>query len=199
MRGPGTCQSDHRCLVVRDQFPGVVATSASLDTSGWGRARCTDGQCYLESEPRGVGECRNVGSGPGVLCMIDLPWPQFTWDQVMPMGPSQGEVRIVGPNLEGARILYGIDPVNLGIRFLMADGKSLAVEALGFLVGDWMVFTTRCVNHGDDTCKWEFRNRIRGDGRPIEVQFKATDVRRAVPLSKYNITMRRETQIPGRQ
>lgn len=117
----------------------------------------------------------------------------------MPMGPSQGEVRIVGPNLEGARILYGIDPVNLGIRFLMADGKSLAVEALGFLVGDWMVFTTRCVNHGDDTCKWEFRNRIRGDGRPIEVQFKATDVRRAVPLSKYNITMRRETQIPGRQ
>ena len=188
-------------LVGKFRLQGTVSTavgggigpisSAALDTSGVGQAHCTGGQCYLERDPRGVGECRHVGAGPGVQCRIDVPWPQMTFTA----GPFQGGGGFGSPNLEGARILYGIDPDNLGIRFLMVDGKSLAIEALGFLEGSWAVFTTRCVNYGDDNCKWEFRIRIRGDSRPIEMQFDSSIFGYPVPIAKYAFTMRREAQV----
>lgn len=186
-------------MVGEYRLEGTVSAHVGSTSHGinLGQARCGTGQCFLESRPQGVGVCSSIGSGPGVLCRIDMPWPRFFWEQVMTMGPGSGELPFSGPNLQGAMTLYGIDPDNLGIRFLMVDGKSTAIEALGFLEGDRAVFRTGCMNLPSGVapagfrCEWVFQIRIREDGKTIEMLFETTGT---VRLAAYDLSLRREVR-----
>jgi hypothetical protein len=97
----------------------------------------------LSASPRpiqGIGSCVSIGAGPGVRCLINVEWPRG-------LGSVPWE-----SNLAPATILYGIDPVALGIRYLQVDGQSLAEGTLGYLQNDTASFTVSCANTPKLSC-----------------------------------------------
>lgn len=82
---------------------------------------------YRRETVKGLGDCRAVGTGPGVHCVLNVTW-----------GPTS--------TLAPAMIQYGIDPDNLGVRYLQVNNRGIAEEALGFLRGNRATFKTECVN-----------------------------------------------------
>ena len=78
----------------------------------------------------GIGDCAGIGTGPGVHCVFNVPWPEFE-----ETGPWRG-YPIVLPwkdrTLDPAIFLFGLDPENPGIRYLAVDSQSIAEEAWGF-------------------------------------------------------------------
>lgn len=146
---------------------------------------CEVGICYVHRDAKGIGSCRPVGNGPGLHCAINVPWPRFIWPSVALGAGFSGEMKWRGPYLDGAVALYGIDPDNLGINFLLVDGQSIAHTELGVLKGDTVTFETKC----GAFCRRIFRVIAKPDGGRIEMQYELKS--KAAIIAAYQFTLRR--------
>lgn len=88
---------------------------------------------------RGVGICVGFGVAPGVQCEMNVRWPEVR-------GPDGGEVLGGISSLDPAMVLYGLEPDEIGIRYLQVDNRGLAEGATGFVIGDTATFKTPCVD-----------------------------------------------------
>jgi hypothetical protein len=87
----------------------------------------------------GTGSCVGFGLAPGVQCELNVKWPQIP-------GPN-GEAVMSGIfGMEPMMILYGLEPDELGIRYLQVNNKGLAEGATGYMINDTVTFKTPCVN-----------------------------------------------------
>lgn len=91
---------------------------------------------------KGLGDCINVGAGPGVQCIFNLEWPP-------PFGLSMEPVAVA--NLNPAMILYGLDPGIAGLQYLQVNQKGLAEGGGGSIKGDTATFRAPCVNTGSNS------------------------------------------------
>ena len=79
------------------------------------------------------------GVAPGVQCELNVKWPQIP-------GPN-GEAVMSGIfGMEPMMILYGLEPDELGIRYLQVNNRGLAEGATGYMIDDTVTFKTPCVN-----------------------------------------------------
>jgi hypothetical protein len=125
------------------------------------------GFCYMHRNSTGAGDCVRVAAGHGIHCVIKTAWPRF-----IPRPPefAPSEVNWPGPFLDNAVVLFGIDPENMGIRFLLVDAKSIAYEAFGPLTGDSVTFRSGCgKDPASKRCKRIFSIRATSDGTRLEM------------------------------
>jgi hypothetical protein len=87
----------------------------------------------------GTGNCVGFGVAPGVQCELKVKWPQIP-------GPNGEQVMSGVMGMEPMMILYGLEPDELGIRYLQVNNKGLAEGATGFMINDTVTFKTPCVN-----------------------------------------------------
>lgn len=88
---------------------------------------------------RGIGVCIGFGVAPGVQCEINVRWPEV---RAADGQPVPGGVSTLAP----AMILYGLEPDEIGIRFMQVDNRGHAEGAVGFVTGDTASFTTTCTD-----------------------------------------------------
>lgn len=75
---------------------------------------------------KGLLDCVGIGAGPGVQCVFG----RGPADQQEPSAPTM--------------ILYGVDPGDVGIRYLQVNDQSIAEGGLGKLEGDTVTFRGTC-------------------------------------------------------
>jgi hypothetical protein len=152
-------------LVGRFRIEGFAKIFVGINTA----KTCIEGApCYSRGPTQGAGDCKRVGTGPGVHCAFNIAFLAGTSELWRPAaGPKWP-----GPFLGGAMVLYGIDTESMRIRFLLVDAKSIAYEAFGILEGDWMTFRSGCVNdRAGKLCKQIFRIRAKSDESSVEMRF----------------------------
>ncbi len=88
---------------------------------------------------KGKGDCVGIGKGPGVQCILDVSW--------------QDIYAVEGRNLPGgvsflspAMLLFGLDPGQDAIHYLLVDNKGLPEGGPGSNKGNRAIFKTTCVN-----------------------------------------------------
>ena len=86
---------------------------------------------------RGIGICVGFGVAPGVQCEVNIRWPVVRAADGQPL---PGGVSTLAP----AMILYGLEPDEIGIRFMQVDNRGHAEGGVGFVTGDTASFTTAC-------------------------------------------------------
>lgn len=111
---------------------------------------------------RGAADCEAFGKAPGVLCHLNVAWPEAH-------GTDGGEIPGGVSTLTPAIAQYGLDPDHLGIRFLQVDNKGIASYGQGYLFGDTLTTTTPCADIPDD-CQRITKISAHADGRSIEMQ-----------------------------
>lgn len=94
---------------------------------------------------RGLGDCVLVGDGPGLHCVLNLNWEESGSLSTPPPG-SLGASLNEFPDFAPTMLLYGIDPVTLGIRYLQADDRGLVEVGQGALKGNAVTFRAPCLN-----------------------------------------------------
>jgi hypothetical protein len=110
----------------------------------------------------GRSDCVGFGPAPAVQCEIRITWPETK-------GPN-GEAVMGGMSaLNPAMMLYGFEPDDLGIRYMIVDSKGIAEPALGLLVGDTLTSKEPCVNT-PGTCQKITKITAEPDGTLIEMQ-----------------------------
>jgi hypothetical protein len=108
----------------------------------------------------GTGNCVGFGVAPGVQCELKVKWPQIP-------GPN-GEAAMSGiMGMEPMMILYGLEPDELGIRYLQVNNKGLAEGTTGFMINDTVTFKTPCVNTGPG-CQRVTRVTARSDSKVVD-------------------------------
>lgn len=104
---------------------------------------CLEGNvCYSRGKVAGLASCTAFETGAGIHCTINGSWPRFFRRIAIPEAPD--EITWRGPYMDIAKLLFGIDPDRLGIRLLLVDGQSKAIEALGYLKDDAVAFRVQC-------------------------------------------------------
>lgn len=88
---------------------------------------------------KGSGYCIGFGVAPGVQCEIHVSWPEVR-------GADGGEVMGGVSTFTPAMILYGLEPDEIGIRYLQVDSKGLAEGGTGLVTGDTAAFRTPCAD-----------------------------------------------------
>lgn len=88
---------------------------------------------------KGSGYCIGFGVAPGVQCEIHVSWPEVR-------GPDGEEVMGGVSTFTPAMILYGLEPDEIGIRYLQVDSKGLAEGGTGLVTGDTAAFRTPCAD-----------------------------------------------------
>jgi hypothetical protein len=88
---------------------------------------------------RGGGTCVGFGVAPGVQCEIVVRWPEVR-------GENGEEVMGGVSPFNPAMILYGLEPDELGIRYLQVDNRGLAEGTTGYVIGNTATFRTACVD-----------------------------------------------------
>jgi hypothetical protein len=111
---------------------------------------------------KGVGTCIGFGVAPGVQCEIHVRWPEVR-------GPNGEEVIGGVSALAPAMILYGLEPDEIGIRYLQVDNRGLAEGAIGLVTGDSAAFRTPCVDIPTD-CQRVVRITARPESKTIDMQ-----------------------------
>jgi hypothetical protein len=106
-------------------------------------------------------ECIGFGPAPAVQCEVHVTWPERK-------GQNGEEILGAVSALNPAMILYGFEPDELGIRFMIVDSNGIADPGLGLLVGDTLVSRARCVNI-TGTCQKITRITAEPDGKRIEM------------------------------
>lgn len=110
---------------------------------------------------KGFSDCRIVGEGPGVQCVININWPE-----IGPNGSRGGPPHNLAPSM----ILHGLDPGTATIRILQVDSKGLAEGAEGTLKSAGVVKTVMpCVNAGTNCRRFAWINVNRNGGQ-IEIR-----------------------------
>jgi hypothetical protein len=110
----------------------------------------------------GKGDCVAFGLAPGVQCTIKVSWPEAHGDD--------GEEILGGvSNLEPAMVLYGLDPDELAVHYLLVDNRGVADGGLGYLKEDTMTTTDPCVGIPGD-CTRTTRITAAPDGKLVQMQ-----------------------------
>lgn len=129
----------------------------------------------------GTGNCVGFGVAPGVQCELNVKWPQIP-------GPN-GEAVMSGiMGMEPMMILYGLEPDELGIRYLQVNNKGLAEGATGYMLNDTVTFKTPCVNTAPG-CQRVTRVTARSDSKVVDFQVD-TEIDYKV-AARYNFKLRR--------
>jgi hypothetical protein len=128
-------------------WSGVAQSCRALSPSGM--CTQTGAQVFLFPDFKGLAECRGIGAGPGVRCVLQ----------------SNGASR---PGLPMV-ILFGIQAEDPGIRLLSVDVMGVSREARGALTGSTLRLDTgRCPNRG---CSRILDIQVRSEGRTIEITY----------------------------
>lgn len=169
---------------------------------------------------KGHGDCIGIGSGPGVQCVLDMPW-QDLFEIVYPpeelkpdeRPPPTGVYNLPGgvSNLSPAMALFGLDPGNAAIHYMLVDNKGLPESAMGTITGNRANFRTPCVNSAallgamkpppipsqpplyrspPRTCEKTIRIEAKPDAQQVymTVDFDINDE----PWTRYTLTMKRQ-------
>lgn len=97
---------------------------------------------------RGKGDCVGVGNGPGVQCVLQVTWNELQ-EVVQPSRTERGGVfNLPGgkSNLAPSMGLFGLEPGQSTVRYLLVDSAGLAEGAAGNVVGHTATFRTPCAN-----------------------------------------------------
>jgi hypothetical protein len=175
-----------RRLMGRFSFEGVVHVPSN--------GRCgARGRSVLEipcQTIKGMGECVGVGTGPGVLCMFNVSWRDI-WIR----DPKEGFLPAALSYLNPAVALFGLDPGNAAISYLLVDNKGLPEGGLGANTGNRATFRTTCVNQPGIVggCERIFRIEAKADAR---ILYMWIDVEKGLkhigpPFSRIVLTLRR--------
>lgn len=137
---------------------------------------------------RGHGICVGFGVAPGVQCEIHVNW----------RGPDRpaGTGMLAGVSyLTPAMILYGVEPDDLGIRYLQVDNRGLAEGATGLVVGDTASFTTRCID-APEGCQRITRITAPPGSKQLAMQVDTTVDGGLVLRYQFELTRVAEVQAP---
>lgn len=137
---------------------------------------------------RGVGLCMGFGVAPGVQCEIHVVGPQATVDGEASVPES---VAALAP----AIILYGVEPDDLGIRYLQVDSRGLAEGATGDVVADTATFRTRCVDMAEG-CERVTRITAVSEGQVVDVQVDTEVHSQLAARLRFQMTRVAEVQAP---
>ena len=179
-----------RRLIGRFSIEGIVKV---LEATGAG---CLGGICNVVEGAKGTGDCIGISTGPGVHCVINVPWPRFFSTRTV---GRNAELKWRGPYLEPAMILFGIDPKDLEIRLLLVDGQSRAVEALGSLRGDSVTFRYLCSSGRVATTCPIFHLRASPGAMYIEMEYEnyeGSSGNSVAPLAEFRFVLQRDAQTP---
>lgn len=110
----------------------------------------------------GVGECVGFGVAPGVQCEINVRWKEVR-------GPNGEEIPGGVSYFAPAMVLYGLEPDELGIRYLQVDNRGLAEGSTGVIVGDTASFRTPCVDMPEG-CQRIVRVTAEPESKVIDMQ-----------------------------
>jgi hypothetical protein len=135
---------------------------------------------------RGRADCSAFGLAPGVVCTLNVIWPDL---------PDSQAKTILGAasSLNPAMVQYGLDPDHLAVRYLQVDNRGIANAAQGSLVDGTLTTTTPCAEVAGD-CKRIARITPRPDGKIVEMQTDyEVDGRRQV---RFKFTLVRIGDVP---
>lgn len=110
----------------------------------------------------GSTNCVGFGIAPGVQCELNIKWPPIP-------GPNAEDVMSGVMAMTPAMILYGLEPDELGIRYLQVNSKGLAEGATGYMLNDTVTFKTPCVNT-TPACQRITRITARSDSKVVDMQ-----------------------------
>lgn len=134
----------------------------------------------------GLGVKDGVVSRNAVQCELQVHWQNVTAadGRDLPDG-----LAILAP----AMVIYGIDWLERGIRYLQVDSRGVAEGGLGSLMGNTLVTTSTCADRPGE-CKRTSYITARPDGGLITMRI---DIERdAVLLARQTFVLRRVGQIP---
>jgi hypothetical protein len=140
-----------KLLAGQFRYEGVVELQADAGTGA-------------ERQAQGSADCTPFGLAPGVHCELRVTWPGAR-------GVDGAEVPGGTPTLLPAMIQYGLNPDNIGIRFLLVDNKGLAHYGQGYLVSDTLTTTTPC-SELPGNCQRITRVTPSVDGMTVDMQFE---------------------------
>lgn len=160
-RGPSIAGIQERAAerALLERTPEVRAQRVA-EMDAW--LRRLHGRFRIEGPGKRLEDCIGVGSGPGVQCMRS---PAYI--------PSNSGVS--APSM----IMYGFDPNEPGIRFLLVNERSIAESDLGKLSGDSVTFrAVTCPKSTDQqarimvmTCERRLRIYAPPHGRHVLMQY----------------------------
>jgi hypothetical protein len=139
---------------------------------------------------KGFSDCKLVGEGPGVQCMININWPE-----IGPNGNRGGPPHNLAPSM----ILHGLDPLAAKILFLQVDSKGLAEGAEGTLKSAGVLKTVMpCVNAGTNCRRYAWINLNRDSGQ-IEIRNETWGdyIWQSRPSWEFVLTLRPVDDIPA--
>jgi hypothetical protein len=105
---------------------------------------------------KGTGDCVAVGKGPGVQCVLNVFW-QDMYELVLQKSEAGAETVDASPTgnfelpagvayLDPSMALFGLDPGNSAINYLVVDNKGMPEGGPGKVSGNRASFRTTCVN-----------------------------------------------------
>lgn len=163
----------------------------------------------LCSSVRGMADCAPVGQGPGVQCIFNAMWDDL-YEVVYPTEQEGGGVFAVPggvSNLAPSMALFGMDPANAALNFLLVDSKGLAEGGVGRLHGARATIVSTCVNEKTlyqamrepPPPPEECRRTIRIDARPDDsfLRFMVEIEINDDLFTRYELSLRRMTPAPA--
>lgn len=157
---------------------------------------CDRAGCWVLRPASGTADCRAVGQGPGVQCVVNVYWPLTKVLSLPEPSPVKERVAIwPGRSLTQAMAMYGFDPRTLEVRYMLVDGSSIAEAATGTLRGDTGVFNVACVDATIPLCTQTLQIHA-PPGGSIEMHLEIQHSSRLV--GEYILFMHRDTEEPNR-
>jgi hypothetical protein len=144
---------------------------------------------------KGKADCVGVGTGPGVHCILNAMWLDiFNTDfENGTMTDLPGGVSYLDPSM----ILFGLDPGQAAVNYMLVDSKGLPEGTIGSIVGHKATFTTQCVNIGP-TCERVLRVEAREGASLIYLSIDIRDTVAKDPITSIVMTLRRASPEAGR-
>jgi hypothetical protein len=139
---------------------------------------------------RGTGVCVGFGVAPGVQCEFNIRWPETR---------AVGGAEILGgvSNLSPAMLLFGLEPDEVGLRYLQVDNRGLAEGSRGGIIGDTAVFRTPCADVTEG-CERATRIITRSDSKLVELQVDTEIYYQAKVRYRFQLTRVADVQtVPG--
>lgn len=125
---------------------------------------------------RGSGDCVGFGPAPALQCQLNVSWPERK-------GPNGETIPGGTPNLSPAMLLFGFEPDELGVRYMLVDSNGFAEPALGLIVGDTLISKAPCVNI-PGACRKTTQITAQPDGKRVEIRIDVeVDYRRVLAYS----------------
>lgn len=138
---------------------------------------------------RGGGVCVGFGVAPGVQCEIDVRWPAADAVEGLIMGGTS--------TLSPAMMLYGLEPDEIGVRYLQVDNRGLAEGATGGIIGDSATFRAPCADV-IEACQRVTRIIARPESKLIDMQVDTEIFYELAMRYRLQFTRVKEVQaIPG--